>query len=156
MNLTIYYSVRNGGDGSAYPTFMESDELANWDQEHMDEGWGESCTGSFTVSSDSPITCVDKIVTKEQFFVERYAEEELNKRQEKEAIKFIEEFFPNGLPTFTVTTEVTGNDKYLYNKVMVNGVEVAKIFKSVKDSGEKFETELNNFKLSLTAKKYNV
>lgn len=145
MNLTIFYSVRNGGDGSAYPTFMESGELADWDQDHMDEGWGEPCTGSFTVSSDSPITCVDKIVTKEQFFIERYAEEKLSKKREKEARKFIKEFFPNGLPKFTVTTEVTGNENYLYNKVNVNGVEVAKIFKSVKDSGEKFETELNNF-----------
>jgi hypothetical protein len=36
----IYYSIRNGGDGSAYPYFYESEELAEWDQEHLTEGWG--------------------------------------------------------------------------------------------------------------------
>lgn len=40
MKLKIFYSVQNGGDGSAYPKLMESKELAEFDQEYMDEGWG--------------------------------------------------------------------------------------------------------------------
>lgn len=55
--LTLYYSVQNGGDGSAYPQFMESLELAEWDQDHASEGWGESCTGSITLESDPPHHC---------------------------------------------------------------------------------------------------
>lgn len=48
---TIYYSVKNCGDGSAYPYFFESQELADLDQEFMDEGWGETCSGSLTVTA---------------------------------------------------------------------------------------------------------
>ena len=35
--MKIWYSVLNGGDGSAYPVFMTTKELAEWDQDHMDE-----------------------------------------------------------------------------------------------------------------------
>jgi hypothetical protein len=31
MKLEIYYSVHSGGDGSVYPHFFESLELAEWD-----------------------------------------------------------------------------------------------------------------------------
>lgn len=56
--MKIWYSVRNGGDGSAYPVFMECEEQAELDQKHMDEGWGESCAGYVEVESPStkPIT----------------------------------------------------------------------------------------------------
>ena len=43
--IVIYYSVVNGGDGSAYPAFYLTDEMAEAYQENMTEGWGESCTG---------------------------------------------------------------------------------------------------------------
>ena len=55
--LYLYYSVSNGGDGSAYPNFFESEELAEWHQDHLEDGWGESCTGVIEVTSDSIITC---------------------------------------------------------------------------------------------------
>lgn len=73
--LTLYYSVRNGGDGSAYPEFFESMKLAEIDQEFMDEGWAEECTGSITVESESPIRVVESLTTKEQMIAE--AEEAL-------------------------------------------------------------------------------
>lgn len=41
---TLYYSVQNGGDGSAYPRFFLTNEACEYDQET--EGWGETCTGS--------------------------------------------------------------------------------------------------------------
>lgn len=55
MEHKIWYSVINGGDGSAYPVFMESEKLCEIDQKYMDEGWGEDCTGCLVVESDSPI-----------------------------------------------------------------------------------------------------
>ena len=55
MIIKIWYSVQNCGDGSAYPKLMESKELAELDQDTMDEGWGESCTGCITIESDSPV-----------------------------------------------------------------------------------------------------
>ena len=91
--LTLYYSVGNGGDGSAYPEFMESMELAEWDQDHMSEGWGESCTGQITLESDSPITPKSEITTKESYYENSASYEKPYIRQE-----FIDQFFPNGLP----------------------------------------------------------
>ena len=55
MIIKIWYSVQNCGDGSAYPKLMESKELAELDQDTMDEGWGGSCTGCIVVESDSPV-----------------------------------------------------------------------------------------------------
>lgn len=44
--ITLWYSIRNHGDGSAYPHWFGSQATANKDQELQEEGWGESCTGS--------------------------------------------------------------------------------------------------------------
>jgi hypothetical protein len=44
--ITLWYSVRNHGDGSAYPHWFGSAETADKDQDLQSEGWGESCTGS--------------------------------------------------------------------------------------------------------------
>ena len=65
MKKEIFYSIQNGGDGSAYPMFMESMELAELDQEHIIEGWGEPCTGSITMESDSEITVTKDVNTAE-------------------------------------------------------------------------------------------
>lgn len=57
--LTLYYSVSNGGDGSAYPKFSLSKELADIHQDIQDElgeGWGEPCVGAISLESESPIT----------------------------------------------------------------------------------------------------
>ena len=43
--LKLWYSVQNGGDGSAYPNFMESEALTVFDQDNADEGWGECDEG---------------------------------------------------------------------------------------------------------------
>jgi hypothetical protein len=59
----IYYSIQNYGDGSAGPSWFDTEELAELDQELMDEGWGEPCTGWLTVESDSPINVLDEIMT---------------------------------------------------------------------------------------------
>lgn len=142
---TLYYSVRNGGDGSAYPHFMESEELCQWDQDHMSDGWGESCTGSFTLKSATEIMPVDKIKTKESYFITRYVD--AYDCDNKEAAEFVSQFFPDGLPHFTVTTEDTGNPEYLYNNVFAEGRQVAKVFKEKGKSGSVFEGMLNKFGL---------
>ena len=59
----IWYSVHNGGDGSAYPVFMETKEQVVIDQRNQDEGWGEPCYGNIIVESDSPITVVSHVLT---------------------------------------------------------------------------------------------
>lgn len=57
--LTLYYSVSNGGDGSAYPKWFLSEELAQIHQdinnELSGEGWGENCVGEISMTSESPI-----------------------------------------------------------------------------------------------------
>lgn len=137
---TLFYSVGNGGDGSAYPHFMESEELCEWDQEHMDEGWGETCTGSFTLRSESDIFPVGDVQTKEVYFIDHY----LRKSKSEDAKEFCDKFFPEGLPKFTVTTEKTGNPLYLYNNIFVGERLVMKKFLSIRESGEAFEKLLNS------------
>lgn len=75
MVTKIWYSVQNGGDGSAYPELMESEELAELDQDWMDEGWGEPCVGCIVVDSESPII-VRSVTTIDDAIKE--IEEELN------------------------------------------------------------------------------
>ena len=41
----VYYSVQNGLDGVAYLKYFLTQDEADKDQEDMDDGWGESCTG---------------------------------------------------------------------------------------------------------------
>ena len=66
--LELYYSIQNGGDGSAYPEFFESAELAEWDQENplYDEGWAEDCSGTLRLESDSPIVASFLIKTAQE------------------------------------------------------------------------------------------
>lgn len=44
--IIVWFSIQNGGDGSAYPDWFLTEEEAEYDQENMYEGWGESCIGS--------------------------------------------------------------------------------------------------------------
>ncbi len=83
MITKIWYSVQNGGDGSAYPVWMESEALARWDQDNMDEGWGEDCSGWITVESDGPIKVKDTIETVAGMLAE--LEEELGESWHSEA-----------------------------------------------------------------------
>lgn len=137
----VFYSVQNGGDGSAYPTLMESEQLVNFDQDHMSEGWGEPCTGSFEFESESPIKCLSEVKTKEGYFIDRYIE---NDGDDEERAKFLEAFFPKGLPHFTVKAEkAKKKDNYVYNDVFVGDRKVARVFLAIKESGEALEAVLN-------------
>ncbi|MHA1949321.1 MAG: hypothetical protein ACW99G_04935 [Candidatus Thorarchaeota archaeon] len=76
MRKEIWYSVHNGGDGSAYPVFMESEAQVKIDQRNQDEGWGEPCYGKIVVDSDSDITVVNHVITIDEQL--KYLEDELN------------------------------------------------------------------------------
>ena len=141
MKLKLYYSVQNCGDGSAYPRLMESMELAAFDQAHMGDAWGEPCTGVITLESKTAIKCLEDVLTKEGYFIDQYVDGGNAGCQE-----FIDQFFPDGLPVFSVGTEdVVGMPDYLYNLVFVNGKQVGKVFRPVKDSGQVFEDLLNTW-----------
>jgi hypothetical protein len=146
MKFTIYYNVTNGGDGSAYPSFYESMELADWVEDHEDEGWGESSTGSIVVKSNSPITCSEKMTTKEAFLIDRYFDTYDYDRKEDERNEFMEKFFPDGLPTFTVITEEINDDPeymYLRNNIFADGEKIASEWQNREKSGKVFEDFLN-------------
>lgn len=143
--LNLYYSIQNGGDGSASPRFMESAELTYWDQEHMDEGWGEPCDGVITLTSESPIT-VERIdiMTKERYLISNYIEG--YHARNSEAKEFIEEFFPDGLPEFEVIEEdeiIRG--EYKYNIIKIEGKEVARLFRRDIHSGSVLQNKFNNY-----------
>ena len=43
--INIWYSIKNGGDGTASPDWFLTEEETEYDQENMYEGWGETCNG---------------------------------------------------------------------------------------------------------------
>lgn len=152
MKLKLYYSVQNGGDGSAHPKLMESMELARFDQQHMLDSWGEDCVGTITLKSDTTIQCLDEIITKEQYFIEKYCDDVDDNYEDRE--EFISTFFPNGLPTFLVKVEKIktnadavvniNSGKYRYNNVFVGKNHVARVFRNATESGKVYEDFLNS------------
>lgn len=148
MKLTIYYSVINGGDGSAYPNFWESKELAEWDEEHDTECWAESSVGDISFESESFISCLTEITTKELYLIEHYFDD--YDPDENEQQEFIEKFFPNGLPIFIVKLEEIetrpSDYKYIYNNIYVDKKKIGKIFKEREKSGKIFEDFLNKIR----------
>lgn len=92
--LTIYYSVENCGDGSAYPRLFDTEKLAKWHQIHLDEGWGEPCTGEIVIEGNN-LRC-SELQTKEGHYLNLLLEEG------DYIDSFVSEFFPDGLPKFTV------------------------------------------------------
>ena len=71
METKFWYSIRNGGDGSAYPVFFECRELSEIDQKYLDEGWGEDCSGDLTIEHDEgTVVKMRNIVTAEEMLKE--------------------------------------------------------------------------------------
>lgn len=68
--FTLYYSVQNGGDGSAYPQFFETERLTEMDQEVMSEGWGEPCNGIIEFEGDNIKLLRPKVTTVADFIQE--------------------------------------------------------------------------------------
>ena len=96
--LTLHYSVENGGDGSAYPRWFDTEALAAWHQDHLDEGWGEPCIGTIVVEGDN-LLC-SKLQTKEGYYLCLLFKGW--KDDDKELSEFKSTFFPDGLPEFSV------------------------------------------------------
>jgi len=108
VKISIYYSIQNCGDGSAYPKFFHSDKLAELDQKYMIEGWGEPCTGSLTIKSQSTIEFEDEVLTKEDVIKELEEEiEEIKDYSDEDDLNRLQEhlkavFAP--LVIFTITS----------------------------------------------------
>jgi hypothetical protein len=103
MKTKIYYSVQNCGDGSAYPTFMETEALADWDQEHQYEGWGENCSGHIEIEHMGPIFYSQTTV--QDYYLDLFDSEETEEIEE-----FIDKFY-NGIAP-RVTVEIKDARKY--------------------------------------------
>ncbi len=114
--MRIYWSIQDHGDGSASPLFLDSRKLAEWDQDHMDEGWGEPCCGELDIISESSITVEGLRST-----IGYYLWKELGGSwwSEKDKKEFEAEFFPGGVPRFQVLI-LQKDDKYYH--VYVDGV----------------------------------
>jgi hypothetical protein len=123
--MKAYYSIINGGDGSAYPHWFESQELADWDNDHQYEGWGETCTGDIEFTGEA----LFDITTKEGYLVELFLNEDKNLEE------FKEEFFPDGIPEF----EVKIIDKNYYGIYYNNEL----IYEHFQYPGETSEEDMN-------------
>lgn len=80
--IKLYYSVQNGGDGSACPIFFLSKESADKHQEMMSEGWGEPCTGE--IDSYEGSTTYMEAIDSEADLLEEIAEYERQENAEEE------------------------------------------------------------------------
>lgn len=91
--LTLWYSVSNGGDGSAYPQFFETERLTEMDQELMEEGWGECCNGSIEIEGENLKIIRPKIITTEEFIKDLKVrlESKYNSYYHKQIEEFIKE-----------------------------------------------------------------
>ena len=61
--LILWYSVHNGGDGSAYPVFMETEAQVKLDQQEQDEGWGEPCYGNVVIEYSGEVNVLSHVLT---------------------------------------------------------------------------------------------
>lgn len=66
IKCIVWFSIRNGGDGSVYNKWFLTEEEAEYDQNHMSEGWGESCLGSVETFVGSDI--YNEAITVEEDF----------------------------------------------------------------------------------------
>ncbi len=128
MITKFYYSVQNGGDGSAYPKFMESSELAEWDQDHMSEGWGESCTGYLEVESFGNVAPTAEVITALGYLIDECDYETWREGKMEDHAKFLQQFFPNGAPEFDVSKPPDADSDYTYFSIIVDEKVVTKIF----------------------------
>ena len=139
--FTVYYSVGNGGDGSAYPQWMESQELVDWDQDHMTEGWGEPCNGSVTFTSESEIVPSFEILTKEGYYLDKtQGWDEFGSDKERE--EYMELFFADGLPKMDV--QIIDENYFM---VSVDGKDVYKSYSGNGTSDKraaKLQKEINS------------
>ena len=129
--MKIYYSIQNGGDGSAYPLFFTREDLTEWDQEHMDDGWGEPCTGEIEIHGGN--IQVPEAMDEVSYWLLRIEDEHYEPWKLRD--EYLEKFFPRGLPYFFV--EINGD----YHEVYVEGVLKHKYFKN--GTKEQLETRLN-------------
>ena len=121
--MRIYYSIQDNGDGSASVMFLETQELATWDQEQMTEGWAEDCSGSLELKSDSQVTS-SGVLSVAGYYLEKlkdYDEEYGRSFNKKE---FEDKFFPSGVPMFRVL--ILDGDNSFYH-IYVNGLWQYKI-----------------------------
>jgi len=116
--LEIWYSVHDGGDGSAYPRWFETRRLTEMDQELIENGWGECCNGSLKIEGEN-MRVLSHVTTTEEF-IERLdriinSQSRYTTRSEKEkASSFKEELSPGSMRKYTE------NDPYgeeIYEKV---------------------------------------
>ena len=106
MKKTLYYAILNGGDGSAFIKWFETEALANWCEEHEDEGWGELCADSISIESDSDMVC-NELISAEKFYLELigdyYGDDDIQNDPNIQA--YVENFFPDGIPFFIVAVK---------------------------------------------------
>jgi hypothetical protein len=150
--LTVYYSVADEGDGSAYPSFFESKELANFIQDeevHLgNSGWGEPCTDSISFKSDSPIITLD-VTTKEDYLVESYLDSinsigGLEDYEFHSLVRFKKQFYPDGFPMVKIRPQMKYDKSGLYNAIILDGVEIGGLQHCVSDeTGEDIQERIN-------------
>jgi|15BtaG_2_1085339.scaffolds.fasta_scaffold00040_45 hypothetical protein len=141
FTLDLYGSLHNGGDGSVYIDWSSTEELAQYDQDNLDLGWGESCTEHLSLESESPISISSvsfKVMTPEGYLASILLSGEGNSSE------FLNKFFPDGQPCFRVEVlPATDDGEYFYHDVYVEEKRVMRSFRHKSCSVEATQTLLS-------------
>lgn len=131
--MKLYYSVQNAGDGSAYPRFMESAELTEWDQDKdRSNMWGEPCTGEIVLEGDNIKVTYPNIITKESYYYDIYLDE-YTERSEEERQEFINKFFSGKEPEKFEMPNPEIRNTYKVYTVLINGVPAGDRWELIED-----------------------
>lgn len=90
----FYYNIQNNGDGSVSIRWYDSQELAEWDEEHMDEGWGEPCNGSISVAHNGNVRLLENVYNPISYLLDKASYSGMSRAEVKE---FVDQFLPNGI-----------------------------------------------------------
>ena len=112
--------------------FLETKELAEWDQEQMTDAWAEDCWGELILESDSEILCKEA-VSVDAYYVQHLYDWDERYADEFDIGLFTEKFYPICIPEITVKK---GEEKYDF---YMNGVLCFQTYKYL--GGDKTLTE---------------
>lgn len=145
MKLTVWYSIYNTGDGGAGLDFLEDRKLAEWDQEHQDEGWADDCSGSLTITGDN--IAVEDVTTKESYLFKLITDGYCDK-DKKLTREFIKNFFPDGIPDLEVNMLCPEGAQFY--GIWVDGTYICKDWASQpgpnKEGVKKLQATINEYK----------
>lgn len=123
----VYLMVQNCGDGSVSVSFFSSESLALWVEKQESEQWAESSVREIIIESDGNEIKFHDLETPEHYLVKSLCDV---CSCQHDISGFIDEFFPDGIPKFTVKEDPLSKkySKYRYLDVYMDDSKIVSVF----------------------------